>query len=479
MSENKQPYLVTARKWRPLTFNEVVGQEHISTTLKNAIKTGRIHHALLFCGPRGVGKTTTARIYARAVNFPELIDKQVDNPPEEYKAILNGSSLDIIEIDGASNNSVDDIRKLRESSKYPPSTLKYKMYIIDEVHMLSTSAFNALLKTLEEPPEHLLFVFATTESHKLPATIISRCQRYDFRRIEIEDIYKQLHKIAESEKITFDERALLTVAKKADGSMRDAQSIFDQAVAFCGTNVQYSDLANALHLIDEELFFTINNHIKDNNLSELFKITAEIVNKGYDLQEVMQGLLEHYRNIAAIKLTGDVSLVQSAKSTIEKYKELADSYSIADLINYMSVTASAEYAIKYSPQPRIKFELTLSQLSMMGSSKNIAELIDGLAELKKKPELIGAIFEDRTPNPAPLKIQQTQTIEAKKFNPIEAKKADIIETKKEEVQNTANHEEAENTFNTFSETDTSKIANTQITEVETALIKLFDARLAT
>jgi DNA polymerase-3 subunit gamma/tau len=260
MQQSIEPeFIVTARKWRPQQFKDVIGQEHITTTLRNAIHTGRIHHAYLFCGPRGVGKTTTARILARAVNCLDPHDNEPCNVCSSCKAILENKSLDIIEIDGASNNSVDDVRKLRENAKYPALDGKYRLYIIDEVHMLTTSAFNALLKILEEPPSHLLFVFATTEPHKVPATILSRCQRFEFKRMKNADIIKQISIIAEKDGLVIDDEAMLTIARKADGSMRDAESLLDQIVAFCGKTINYTEMADALHLIDTEFFFRICN----------------------------------------------------------------------------------------------------------------------------------------------------------------------------------------------------------------------------
>jgi len=395
MNQDKTQYIVTARKWRPNRFEEVVGQEHITTTLRNSIRSKRIHHAYLFCGPRGVGKTTSARIFARAVNCPNLDENfEPCNKCDSCISILDARSLDVIEIDGASNNSVDDIRKLRENAKYPPSSGKYKMYIIDEVHMLSTSAFNALLKTLEEPPPHLLFVFATTESHKVPPTIISRCQRFDFRRMEIRDIVGQLKYIAKHENLEIDDDALFSIAKKGDGSMRDSQSIFDQAIAFCGKHITYADLSNALHLVDEDFYFTISDAVRSKDIGKMFQIAGEFIARGYDITECLRGLLEHFRHLLAIKVTGDGKLIDGSEQTIQRYISSADGFAKTDLIRYLNLIANAEKEIKFSPQPRVRFELSLVQLASMDSSVEINTLIkeiQGLAsangngaEVKKK-----------------------------------------------------------------------------------------------
>lgn len=409
MSDNQ--FVVTARKWRPLKFNEVVGQAHITSTLLNAIKSERIHHAYLFSGPRGVGKTTTARIFARAMNCLSPVDSEPCNECDNCKAMLNGRSMDIIEIDGASNNSVDDIRKLRENAKYPPSSGKYKMYIIDEVHMLSTSAFNALLKTLEEPPAHLLFVFATTEAHKVPPTILSRCQRFDFKRMKIDDISAQLQRIADAENITLDEQSLITIAKKADGSMRDGQSIFDQVVAFCGSDIDYSKLSDALHLIDEEFFFRITQAICDKDANEMLKLASEVFSKGYALQQCLQGLLEHMRNIMTIIITGDDSLIESSSEFVQRYIESAKKFTKSDMIMYMDLVSKAEQSIKFSAQPKIKFEFTLIQLSTMDKAIELDRLIEEIHQLKESGQTI-----DLSEKKNPIINKPTQTNRNKQDN---------------------------------------------------------------
>jgi DNA polymerase-3 subunit gamma/tau len=383
----KEDFVVTARKWRPLKFSSVVGQEHITNTLCNALKINRLHHAFLFCGPRGVGKTTTARILGRAVNCLNLNENgEPCNECENCKSQLLGRSLDIIEIDGASNTGVDDVRQLRENAKYPPSTGKYKMYIIDEVHMLSNNAFNALLKILEEPPSHLIFVFATTESHKVPATIVSRCQRYDFRRMELNNIIAQLSLIAEKEKIKIDEKSLLQIAKKADGSMRDSQSIFDQVVSFCGVNIEFSQLVDALHLIDEDFFFRISDCISEKNINEAFAISKEVIDKGYELQETLSGMIEHFRNLLTIKATNDVNLIETSENYLQKYQQTAEKFTKADLLRFVQIINQTEASLRFVSQPRIKFELALVQLASIDKVLEIKDLIE---EIRKIEEISG------------------------------------------------------------------------------------------
>lgn len=371
-SEN---YIVTARKWRPLTFADVVGQDHITQTLKNAVITGRMHHAYLFCGPRGVGKTTTARIMARAVNCLNPIDAEPCNKCINCQAVLDGRSVDVIEIDGASNNSVDDIRKLRENAKYPPSHGKFKMYVIDEVHMLSSAAFNALLKTLEEPPPHLMFVFATTEAHKVLPTITSRCQRYDFRRMETSEIISQLKYIAGKESIKIDEKSLMIIAKRADGSMRDSQSIFDQVIAFCGKNVDFQATIDSLSLIDDEFYFRISRAASSKDTAEMFRIADEIINRGYDLQETLSGLLEHLRHLLTVVVTGSTELIETASEIQSLYQKESKNFRKNDLLRMMNLIAQSEQEIRFAKQPRVKFELTLCKLATMDTVLEIEDLI--------------------------------------------------------------------------------------------------------
>ncbi|MCX7930406.1 MAG: DNA polymerase III subunit gamma/tau, partial [Chlorobi bacterium] len=276
-------YLVTARKWRPQRFMEVIGQNHVTTTLCNALASGRIHHAYLFCGPRGVGKTTTARIIARAVNCAAPRDGfEPCNECDSCRDITTGRSIDVVEIDGASNNSVEDIRRIRENAKYPPTYGRFKVYIIDEVHMLSSSAFNALLKTLEEPPAHLLFIFATTEPHKVPATIQSRCQRFDFHRMDTRTIAEHLRTIADAEHVAIDDDALYTIARFADGSMRDAQSLFDQVRAFSSDTITGDAVRRSLHVLGDDVFFAITDAIAQHDLGAAFDLAHAIVSQGFD-----------------------------------------------------------------------------------------------------------------------------------------------------------------------------------------------------
>lgn len=430
--EEQSNFIVTARKWRPLRFSDVIGQSHITKTLQNALLNSRLHHAFMFCGPRGVGKTTTARIIGRAVNCLNLqADAEPCNECENCKSVIAGRSLDIIEIDGASNTGVDDVRQLRENAKYPPSMGKYKMYIIDEVHMLSNNAFNALLKILEEPPPHLMFVFATTESHKVPATIISRCQRFDFRRMEMDSIINQLRKIAEKENIKIDEKSILQIAKKADGSMRDSQSIFDQVVAFCGNNIEFSKMKEVLHLIDEDFFFRISNCILDNKTTEAFDISNEIVANGYELQEVLSGLLEHFRNILSVVVTGKTNLIETSDLYRQQYKETAQKTTKADILRYVQIINQTEASLRFAEQPRIKFELALIQMASLDKALEIKQLIEEIRNINEIPT-------EKKNEPIEIEIEQ---VAEKKNSIVEKEDEKPIVLDEDTQKNELQHEE--------------------------------------
>ncbi len=377
-------YIVTARKWRPMKFEDVAGQDHVTVTLRNAIATNRLAHAYLFGGPRGVGKTTTARILAKAVNCLHPIQNNPDNECSLCKEITEGRSFDVLEIDGASNRGVEEIRNLRESVRYTPSQGKYKVYIIDEVHMLTKEAFNALLKTLEEPPAHVLFIFATTEIHKVPATIVSRCQRFEFRRIAIDQIIANLKAIASTEGVTIDDESLMLVARKGDGSLRDAQSIFDQVVSLCDKQVQYKQLLQALNVVDTELYFRVTDLVRTKNAQGGLQLVEELMSQGNDLREFLSGLTEHLRNILVVKTTQNVALVEASDVYRKRYMEEAARVTLADLLRMLRQVSATEATLRWSSQPRFKLEIDLVQMISMQNAAEVGELLRELDGLKKK-----------------------------------------------------------------------------------------------
>lgn len=371
-------YIVSARKWRPQIFTDVVGQEHISTTIKNAIVNNRIAHAYLFAGPRGVGKTTTARILAKALNCKNSSAGEPCNNCETCNSFNSSQSIDIIEIDGASNRRIEEIRALREAVKYSPTTGTYKIFIIDEVHMLTNESFNALLKTLEEPPEHAIFIFATTDVHKVPLTIISRCQRFDFRRIELNAIKNQLSKIAKDGDIVIDDQALTYISKKADGALRDAQSLFDQVVSFGGKNIDSSIVSEMLNLIDEEFYFRISDAILNKDFLEAFNISKIIYDNGWNYIDFMSELIEHFRNILTIILKEDSSFIESSEQIKKLYLEYNKTYSESDLLRILTYLTRVERELKISQNQKLLLEISLSHLIGLESTTTISSLIDNL-----------------------------------------------------------------------------------------------------
>jgi DNA polymerase-3 subunit gamma/tau len=377
-------FVVTARKWRPKKFSEVVGQEHVTNTLKNAIKENRIAHAYLFTGPRGVGKTTTARLLAKALNCNNPINQEPCNECETCKLIQNSQSLDILEIDGASNRGIDEIRTLRESVKYAPTKSKYKIYIIDEVHMLTRESFNAFLKTLEEPPEHTIFIFATTDVHKVPLTIISRCQRYDFRRIQLNTIKETLAKIAAAEKIEIDDTTLTIISKKADGALRDAESYFDQVVSYCEGKITHETVTQMLNLIDEEIYFKITDAVLEKNYKAVFEVSNALYENGWDFVDFMDGLIEHFRNILTVVVTGKASFTETADVYKEKYVSYKNKFSEGDVLRLLNFLNKTGQEIKYSQNQKIKIEIALSHLVGLEKTSTITEI---LSEINTSPNV--------------------------------------------------------------------------------------------
>lgn len=371
MPEN---YRALTRTYRPTSFDDIVSQKHVSSTLQNAIKKNRLAHAYMFCGPRGVGKTTMARVLARTVNE---IDQDVDGES------LN-QTLNVVEIDAASNNSVDDIRDLRERVRIPPQNGRYKIYIIDEVHMLSKSAFNALLKTLEEPPDHVIFIFATTEPHKVLPTILSRVQRFDFKRISVDQIVDRLKNVARDQEINIDEESLHVIAKKADGALRDALGLMDQAIAFCGNDIQHEELLRALNVVSTERMFDFMNAVEHQKPSEGLELINDLLQEGYDIQEYLVGLTEHLRNLYVAKSSAKMHLVEASPETKKRYKTSSQAFSEDDLMRMLHIVSEAQYQIKEAHQPKIQFEITLLKLIHMERTQNINKLLAQLEQLKKK-----------------------------------------------------------------------------------------------
>ncbi|MDZ7716309.1 MAG: DNA polymerase III subunit gamma/tau [Balneolaceae bacterium] len=371
MSDN---YRALTRTYRPKTFDDIVSQNHVSDTLKNAIEQNRLAHAYMFCGPRGVGKTTMARVLARTVNS---IEQDIDGES------LN-QTLNVIEIDAASNNGVEDIRDLRERVRIPPQNGRYKIYIIDEVHMLSKAAFNALLKTLEEPPDHVIFIFATTEPHKVLPTILSRVQRFDFKRISIEEIVSRLEKVAKDEGIKIDNESLHVIAKKADGALRDALGLMDQAIAFCGTDIQHEELLRALNVVSTERMFQFMKTVEQHDANMGLELINQLLQEGYDIQEFLIGLTEHIRNVYVAKSSEKMHLVEASQETKQRFKKSAFSFSEDDLMRMLHIVSEAQYKIKDAHQPKIQFEITLLKLIHMERTENLNTLLSELEDLKKK-----------------------------------------------------------------------------------------------
>lgn len=356
-------FVVSARKYRPQTFDTVVGQKSITATLKNAIKNDHLAQAFLFCGSRGVGKTTTARILAKTINCSNRTEKiEACNKCDSCESFNTGSSLNVFELDGASNNSVEDIRSLIDQVRVGPQLGTYKVYIIDEVHMLSSSAFNAFLKTLEEPPKHAIFILATTEKHKIIPTILSRCQIFDFNRIKVVDIAKHLAFVAKEEGITADENALHIIAQKADGALRDALSIFDQIVTFSGDSISYENVIENLNILDYDYYFRIIESTQKEDIPAALLLLNDIIEKGFDAHNFLVGLAEHYRSLLVCKDVRTAPLLEVSESIEKKYIEQSKELEGSHILRALGVLSKADVDYKASKNQRLLVEMALMQL---------------------------------------------------------------------------------------------------------------------
>ena len=372
------------RVYRPKTFEDVVGQEHIVKTLKNQIKNNNIGHAYLFSGTRGTGKTSTAKIFARAVNCLNPINEEPCNECEICVDTLNDNIMDIVEIDAASNNSVDDIRELRESVKYTPSKAKYKVYIIDEVHMLSQGAFNALLKTLEEPPSYVIFILATTEPHKIPATILSRCQRFDFKRVSSKDIADRMSYICEKENIQAEDKALSLIARNSQGALRDALSILDQCMSFGNDRIEYNDVIELLGTVNIDELFQLSQSIIDEDTKKSLQILNEFIIWGKDIRNLINDLIDHFRNLMVCKVSKDLDeIISLPEESIERLKEQSKTININDLIRILNILSETQDSMKSSSNTRILAEVTMMKIAQPMFDESKEALIKRIENLEK------------------------------------------------------------------------------------------------
>ena len=367
-------YIVSARKYRPTSFDSVVGQSALTTTLRNAVKSGKLAHAYLFCGPRGVGKTTCARIFAKAINcMNPTPEGEACGECESCKAFAEQRSYNIFELDAASNNSVEHIKSLMEQTRIPPQVGKYKVFIIDEVHMLSQAAFNAFLKTLEEPPAHVIFILATTEKHKILPTILSRCQIYDFERMTVENTIAHLKRVAEKEGISYEEEALAVIAEKADGGMRDALSIFDQAASFCQGNITYAKVIEDLNELDADYYFRIVELAMENKVSDIMVLLNSIIEKGFDGGNLINGLASHVRNVLMAKDAATLPLLEVSQQQREKYAEQARRCPVRFLYTALKLMNQCDLNYRQSSNKRLLVELTLIQVAQITQPEDASE----------------------------------------------------------------------------------------------------------
>ena len=407
-------YIVSARKYRPMSFDTVVGQSALTTTLKNAVKSGMLAHAYLFCGPRGVGKTTCARIFAKAINCMSPTDEgEACNHCESCQAFNEQRSYNIFELDAASNNSVENIKALMDQTRIPPQVGKYKVFIIDEVHMLSTQAFNAFLKTLEEPPAHVVFILATTEKHKILPTILSRCQIYDFERMTVPNIIEHLKMVAGREGVSYEEEALSVIAEKADGGMRDALSIFDQAASFCQGNITYEKVIEDLNVLDSENYFNIIDLSLQNKVSDVMVLLNDIINKGFDGGHLISGLASHVRNVLMAKDAATLPLLEVSQRQAQRYQEQAQKCPVKFLYQALKIMNDCDINYRQSSNKRLLVELTLIQVAQITQD-------DDSAGAGRSPKRLKSLFQKIADNPQPATVQQVTVAEQPLRRPAQA-----------------------------------------------------------
>lgn len=425
-------YTALYRQWRPETFDDMVGQDSIVRTLKNQIKSGRIAHAYLFCGSRGTGKTSAAKILARAVNCISPKDASPCGECRVCKQLKDGNNMDIIEIDAASNNGVDEIRDLRDKVKYPPTVGRYKVYIIDEVHMLSIGAFNALLKTLEEPPAHVIFILATTEPHKLPSTIISRCQRFDFKRIPHRVIMERLEMIAQASSFNIDEEAIDTIARWSEGGMRDALSLMDECVGFCGEHISNSDVLAILGTADQRFIFEFADNMLENNVSALFEMINDIIEDGKNISVFLKDIIYHMRNLMLIKVCGVKNdLLDMSDATLKDYGLQAQRAGIEKITRIVDILTGLDSQLKWSTQPRVLLELAMVKICRPDEDQSYEAIIErlkalenGMVSIPKQPQVMQQNKEKKVAKPREEAGERKKEVQKKE------KTADKINSKK-------------------------------------------------
>ncbi len=396
-------YIVSARKYRPMSFDTVVGQEALTTTLRNTVKSGKLAHAYLFCGPRGVGKTTCARIFAKAINcMNPTVDGEACNECESCRSFNEQRSLNIFELDAASNNGVDAMKALMEQTRIPPQLGKYKVFIIDEVHMLSKQAFNAFLKTLEEPPAHVVFILATTEKHQILPTIISRCQIYDFERMTTQNIINHLKMVAEKEGVTYEEEALSVIAEKADGGMRDALSVFDQTVSFCQGNVTYDKVIEDLNVLDSDNYFRIIDLALDNKVSDIMLLLNDIINRGFDGRHLINGLASHVRRVMMARNEQTLPLLEVSQQQTAKFQEQAKRCTDKFLYAALRLLNDCDIEYRQATNKRLLVELTLIEVAQVTQDDEPAA--------GRRPRRLKSLFQKMTTGTQPKVAEQVATV---------------------------------------------------------------------